>query len=180
MNFIQADLQGVVIIEPDILIDERGYFFESFRDDLFKKHIGNINFVQDNESKSTYGVLRGLHYQIPPFDQSKLVRVVKGRIWDVIVDIRYGSDTFGKHIGVDLSEDNKKMWFIPRGFAHGFITLSDEAILTYKADNYYSKEHERGVAYNDPDLHIDWKIKDEEIVLSGKDKILPLLKDIQR
>ncbi len=177
MNFIQAALPGVVIIEPSILRDERGYFFESFRADLFKKHLGDIIFVQDNESKSSYGVLRGLHYQILPFEQSKLVRVIKGKIWDVIVDIRNGSRTFGKHRGIELSEDNKKMLFIPRGFAHGFVTLSDEAILTYKVDNYYSKEHERGIVYNDSELNIDWKINTESIVLSEKDKALPQLRE---
>jgi len=179
MKFFQTDLAGALVIEPDIFRDQRGYFFESFRADRFKKYLGDMNFVQDNESKSTYGVLRGLHYQISPFEQSKLVRVVKGRIWDVIVDIRHGSDTFGRHIGVELSEDNKKMLFIPRGFAHGFVTLSDEAILTYKVDNYYSKGQERGIAYDDPDLNIDWKIKREDIVLSEKDRALPLLENYQ-
>jgi dTDP-4-dehydrorhamnose 3,5-epimerase len=177
MNFIKTEIPEVVIIEPKVWGDERGHFFESYRYDFFEKNIRELRFVQDNESKSGYGVLRGLHYQLPPFAQSKLVRVIQGIAWDVAVDIRRGSSTFGKYVGVELSGDNKKMLFIPRGFAHGFIVLSDDAILSYKVDSYYSKEYDRGIIYNDPVLNIDWKIKCDDIKLSDKDRMQPLLKD---
>lgn len=173
MNFIKTDIPDVVIIEPKIFGDERGYFFESFRQDQFEKHIGEVNFIQDNESKSTFGVLRGLHYQLPPFAQSKLVRVIKGKVLDVAVDIRKNSPTFGKHVTVELSEDNKRQLFIPRGFAHGFVSLSDEVIFSYKCDNYYNKESEASIMYNDETLDIDWKIKSENVLLSDKDKKHP-------
>ena len=173
MNFINTDIPDVVIIEPKIFGDERGYFFESFRQDQFDKHIGQVNFIQDNESKSTFGVLRGLHYQLPPFAQSKLVRVIKGKVLDVAVDIREKSPTFGKHVAIELSEDNKRQLFIPRGFAHGFVSLSDEVIFSYKCDNYYNKESEASIMYNDETLNIDWKIKSEDISLSAKDKEHP-------
>ena len=170
MNFINTDIPDIVIIEPKVFGDERGYFFESFRQDQFEKHIGQVNFIQDNESKSTFGVLRGLHYQLPPFAQSKLVRVIKGKVLDVAVDIREKSPTFGKHVAIELSEENKRQLFIPRGFAHGFVSLSDEVIFSYKCDNYYNKESEASIMYNDKTLNIDWKIKSEEYLLSEKDK----------
>ncbi|MBI5206796.1 MAG: dTDP-4-dehydrorhamnose 3,5-epimerase [Candidatus Firestonebacteria bacterium] len=173
MKFIKTEIPEVVIIEPKIWDDERGLFFESFRNDLFDRNIKKINFVQDNESISKYGSLRGLHFQLPPFAQSKLVRVIKGKIIDVAIDIRKGSPTFAKFVTIELSENNKKQIFIPRGFAHGFIVISEECILNYKVDNYYSKESERGIIYSDKTLNIDWRINKKDIVLSEKDKILP-------
>ena len=177
MKFFRTEIPDLVIIEPQIWEDERGYFFESFRQDLFEKEIGKINFVQENESFSTYGTLRGLHFQHPPFAQSKLVRVVYGRVLDVAVDIRKGSPTFGKYISVELSSENKKQFFIPRGFAHGFLTLSEKAIFQYKVDNYYNKEAECGIVWNDEELEIDWKIKLNSLILSPKDQALPMFKD---
>lgn len=181
MKFIKTDIPDVIIIEPIIFSDSRGYFSETYRKDKLEEGIGyNINFVQDNESKSSYGVLRGLHFQLPPFAQSKLVRVIKGKILDVAVDIRKGSPTFGKYVSVELSEENKRMVFIPRGFAHGFIVLSEEAVFSYKVDNYYSKEHDSGVAYNDPALGIDWQINKEALKLSEKDQMQQLLSEADR
>ena len=181
MKFIKTDISGVIIIEPIIFSDDRGYFVETYREDKLEEAIGHsIDFVQDNESKSSYGVLRGLHFQLPPFAQSKLVRVIKGKILDIAVDIRKGSPTFGKAISVELSEENKRMIFISRGFAHGFIVLSDEAVFSYKVDNYYSKENDRGIAYNDPTLEIDWQIHIDSLGLSDKDKTQPLLADADR
>ena len=172
MDFIKTKIPEVIIIKPKIFEDERGYFFESFRKDLLEKFINKkIDFVQDAQSKSTFGVLRGLHYQLPPFAQAKIVRVLKGKILDIAVDIRKNSPTFGKYISVELSEDNKKQLFIPRGFAHGFATLSNEAVVLYKMDNYYSKEHERGIIYDDAILNIDWKLSKDDIILSQKDKL---------
>ena len=173
MQFVKTDIPDVVIIEPKVFGDERGYFFESFRQDQFDRHIGKVNFIQDNESKSTYGVLRGLHYQLPPFAQSKLVRVIKGKVLDVAVDIRKNSPTFGKHVAIELSEDNKRQLFIPRGFAHGFLSLSDEVIFSYKCDNYYNKESEASIMYNDKTINIDWKIKVDDLLLSEKDRKHP-------
>lgn len=181
MRFIKADIPDIRIIEPIIFADDRGYFEETYRKDKLEEAIGySIDFVQDNESKSTYGVLRGLHFQLPPFAQSKLVRVIKGKILDVAVDIRKGSPTFGKYVSVELSEENKRMVFIPRGFAHGFVVLSDEAIFSYKVDNYYSKENDSGIAYNDPALGIDWQLDTEVLKLSEKDQIQQLLSDAER
>lgn len=179
MNFIKSNiLKDVVIIEPEIHGDARGYFVETFRADKLEEFLGyKINFCQDNESKSSRGVLRGLHYQLPPFAQTKLVRVIKGKVLDVAIDIRKGSSTFGKYIAVELSEENKKQLFIPRGFAHGFVVLSDEAIFSYKVDNYYSAKHDRGIAYNDEHIGINWMLDKEEILLSNKDKNQPVLKD---
>lgn len=165
----------MVIIEPRVFEDERGYFFESFRWDKFKENIGDIGFVQDNESRSTYGVLRGLHYQLPPFAQSKLVRVIEGSVLDVAVDIRKGSPTFAQHVAVELTSQNKRQLFIPRGFAHGFVVLSKEAVFSYKVDNYYNKESDRGILYSD--LGIDWRIKD--VILSPKDEIQPPLNEAE-
>ncbi len=179
MKFIKTDISDVIIIEPIVFSDDRGYFMETYREDKLEEAIGySIDFVQDNESKSSYGVLRGLHFQLPPFAQSKLVRVIKGKILDIAVDIRKGSPTFGKYVSVELSEENKRMIFIPRGFAHGFVVLSDEAVFSYKVDNYYSKENDRGIAYNDPVLEIDWQIHTDSLQLSDKDKMQPFLADV--
>jgi len=174
MKFIQTEIPEVYLIEPKVFGDSRGYFFESFKQKEFEDNIGKINFVQDNESKSSYGVLRGLHYQLPPYAQSKLVRVIKGKVLDVAVDIRRGSPTFGKHVKVELSEENKKQMFIPRGFAHGFLTLSEEVIFTYKVDYYYAPDHEASIRYNDEELAINWEIPPKEIILSNKDEQTPL------
>jgi len=172
MKFTETDISDLFIIEPKVYQDERGYFFESFRREQIHQHIGPIEFVQENESKSSYGVLRGLHFQIPPYAQSKLVRVVQGKALDVAVDLRNDSQTFKQHKGVILSAENKKQYFIPQGFAHGFVVLSNTAVVQYKVDNYYSSEHERGIIFNDAELGIDWRIPQEEIVLSEKDKRL--------
>ena len=178
MKFIRTEIKDVVIIEPRVFIDERGYFFESFRQDKLQEFFGyKINFCQDNESKSVKGVLRGLHYQLPPFAQTKLVRVIKGKVLDVAVDIRVGSPTFAKHISVELSEENKKQLFIPRGFAHGFVVLSDEVIFAYKVDNYYNPEYDRGIAFDDKSLEIDWLFSYDELNLSTKDKAQPKLSE---
>lgn len=179
MNVIKTDLDGVVIIEPRIFNDDRGYFFESFSERDFFANVREIHFVQDNESKSSYGVLRGLHFQKPPFAQSKLVRVIKGAVLDVAVDIRVGSPTFGKYVAVELSADNHRQFFIPRGFAHGFSVLSDEVIFQYKCDNFYAPQYEGAIAWNDPTLNIDWRIPAGDVVLSEKDKKHPLLKDAE-
>ena len=174
MKFTRTAIHDVVICEPVIRADERGYFVETFRQDKLAEFLGfNINFCQDNESKSTYGVLRGLHYQLPPYTQTKLVRVIKGSVLDVAVDIRKGSQTFGQHVVVELTENNKKQLLVPRGFAHGFVVLSKEAIFAYKVDNYYSKESERGIAFDDKKIGINWKIKLEALQLSPKDLIQP-------
>ncbi len=170
MNYIQTEINGVWIIEPRVFSDERGYFMEAFKEEDFRKHVGEVHFVQDNESKSSYGVLRGLHFQEGEYSQAKLLRVIKGRVLDVAVDLRYSSPTFGKHIKVELSEDNKRQLFIPRGFAHGFLVLSQEAIFTYKVDNVYAPHAEGCLLYNDKTVGIDWSIADTEIILSEKDK----------
>ncbi len=179
MKFIKTEIPEVVIIEPKVFGDDRGYFMETFRQDLFEKNVRKINFIQDNESKSKRGVLRGLHYQLPPFAQSKLVRVIKGSVIDVAVDIRKGSPTFGKYVAVELSEENKRQLFIPRGFAHGFLVTSDEAIFVYKVDNYYSPECDRSIRFDDPDINIDWNFPKDEILVSDKDKNAPFLKDAE-
>ena len=177
MNIVKTSIDGVVILEPRVFGDDRGYFLESFSEQWFKEHVCNTHFVQDNESRSSLGVLRGLHFQKPPYAQSKLVRVVKGEVLDIAVDIRKGSPTFGKHISAILSVDNKRQFFVPRGFAHGFVVLSDEVIFQYKCDNYYAPESEGAIAFNDPSLNIDWQIEEPQIQLSDKDKQNPLLKD---
>ena len=180
MEFIKTDIPDVMIIKPKIFGDDRGYFVETFRQDLFEKAIGyKVNFCQDNESKSSYGVLRGLHYQLPPFAQSKLVRVIVGKVFDVAVDIRRSSPTFGRYVAVELSDENKKQIFIPRGFAHGFVVLSKEAVFAYKVDNYYAPEYDRGIAFDDPEININWPIKRDEIKLSDKDKNQPFLSDAE-
>ncbi|WP_436414268.1 dTDP-4-dehydrorhamnose 3,5-epimerase [Petrimonas sp.] len=170
MNIITTEIEGLLILEPKVFGDERGYFFESFSQREFEEKVCKTVFVQDNESKSGYGVLRGLHFQKPPFEQAKLVRVVKGKVLDVAVDIREDSPTFGKHVSVELSEENKRQMFVPRGFAHGFVVLSEEAIFQYKCDNYYMPQAEGGILWNDPALNIDWKIPMEDVILSEKDK----------
>lgn len=174
MKAIPTALEQCVIIEPTVFNDSRGYFFESFNQSTFNTLIGqSVTFVQDNESYSTKGVLRGLHFQKGEWAQAKLVRVVKGRVLDVAVDIRKDSPTYGQHISVELTEDNKKQLFVPRGFAHGFVVLSDTAIFSYKCDNYYNKEAEGGIMYNDTTLNIDWKLPIEALIISEKDAILP-------
>ena len=178
MNFIRTDIPDVVIIEPTVHGDERGYFVETFRQDKLEAFLGfKVDFIQDNESKSGRGVLRGLHYQLHPASQSKLVRVIKGRVLDVAVDIRKGSPTFGKHVAVELSEQNKRQIFVPRGFAHGFVVLEEDTVFAYKVDNYYSPKNDRGIAFDDTDLKIDWQIPHEELNLSAKDKVQPKLNE---
>lgn len=179
MQFIPTTIPDVVIIEPKVWADSRGYFFESYRHDLFQQNIGNIDWVQDNESFSTYGTLRGLHYQLPPYAQSKLVRVVQGRVLDVAVDIRQSSPTFGQYVAVELSSDNKRQLFIPRGFAHGFVVLSETAVFQYKVDNHYNKDTDRGIAFNDPSIAIDWQIDLTQALLSDKDSKQPHLNDAE-
>ena len=170
MEFIKTDIEGVYIIEPKVFNDARGYFFEAFKQGEFEKNIGKVDFVQDNESKSSYGVLRGLHYQKGEFSQAKLVRVIKGRVLDVAVDLRKGSKTFGKYIMVELSGENKRQFFIPRGFAHGFLVLSDEAIFTYKVDNVYAPDYEASIHWDDPTIGIKWPIEGVEVLTSEKDR----------
>ena len=177
MNIIKTDIEGVVIIEPRIFTDARGYFFESFSERDFCKEVREIKFVQDNESKSSYGVMRGLHFQRPPFTQSKLVRVIKGVVLDVAVDIRKGSPTYGEHVAVELTEDNHRQFFVPRGFAHGFAVLSDEAVFQYKCDNFYAPEADGGISILDESLGIDWRIPMDKAILSEKDTKHSLLKD---
>lgn len=169
MELIKTAIEGVVILEPRVFGDARGYFFESFSQRVFDELVGKVDFVQDNESRSSYGVVRGLHYQLPPHTQAKLVRVVKGRVLDVAVDLRKGSATFGKHVAVELSEEDKRQLFIPGGFAHGYAVLSREAVFQYKCDRYYAPGHEGGIRFDDPALGIDWRIPREEMLLSEKD-----------
>ena len=179
MKFIAAAIPEVIIIEPTIFRDRRGYFFEVYNQRVFERYIGKVSFVQDNESQSIFGTLRGLHYQISPFAQAKLIRVIEGKIWDVAVDIRKGSPTFMQWIGVELSEENKCQLFIPRGFAHGFVVLSKRAIVNYKVDNFYSPQCERRIIFNDPSLKIDWKIEMEKIILSEKDSKAPSIENAE-
>ena len=178
MDVVRTDIEGLVIIQPRLFEDQRGYFFESFSEREFAHKVAPVSFVQDNESKSSYGVLRGLHFQKPPYEQAKLVRVVKGRVLDVAVDLRKGSPTYGRYEAVELSEDNHRQLFIPRGFAHGFCVLSDEAVFQYKCDNYYAPQSEGAVRWDDPDLDIDWKIPFEDVILSDKDRNHPCFKDL--
>lgn len=177
INVIQTEIPGVVVIEPKVFGDARGYFFESWSQRDFDEQVRPIRFVQDNESKSSYGVLRGLHFQKGKCAQSKLVRVVKGRVLDVAVDIRKGSPTFGKHVAVELTAENHRQFFIPRGFAHGFAVLSEEAVFQYKCDNFYAPGEEGAIAWNDPALGIDWGLPADAVLLSEKDKRHPLLSD---
>ena len=178
MNFIRTNIPDVIIIEPIVHGDHRGYFVETFRADKLEAFLGyKLNFGQDNESKSSKGVLRGLHYQLAPHAQTKLVRVISGRVLDVAVDIRRNSPTFGQHVAVELTADNKRQMLVPRGFAHGFVVLEDDTIFAYKVDNYYSPECDRGIAFNDPVLNIDWILKTEELKLSAKDTKQPKLNE---
>lgn len=177
MNFIETEIPGVWIIEPKVFDDSRGYFMEAFKKEEFERNVGSVDFIQDNESRSSKNVLRGLHYQKAPFSQAKLVRVIKGRVLDVAVDIRKESPTFGQYVAVELSEENKRQLFIPRGFAHGFLVLSDDAIFTYKVDNPYTPTHEAGINFLDPQVAVKWNVKESELILSEKDKKAPLLKD---
>lgn len=177
MKIIPTKIEGVVIIEPRLFQDDRGYFFESYSEKDFNREVREIHFVQDNESKSSYGVMRGLHFQRPPFTQSKLVRCVKGAVLDVAVDIRKGSPTYGQHMAVELTEDNHRQFFIPRGFAHGFAVLSPEAVFQYKCDNFYHPEADGGISILDSSLGIDWRIPTDHAILSEKDTRHPLLKD---
>lgn len=179
MKIIKTQIQGLLIIEPDIFKDHRGYFIESYSEKKFIDLGITNHFVQDNESQSTYGVIRGLHYQIGEFSQAKLVRVIKGKVLDVAVDLRKNSPTFGQWFSIELDEQDKKMFFIPKGFAHGFSVLSDVAIFSYKCDQFYNKDYERGILFSDPQLNIDWKINSNKVVVSEKDKILPFFKDAQ-
>lgn len=178
MNFIRTEISDVVICEPTVHGDDRGYFVETFRADKLEEFLGyKIGFCQDNESKSSRGVLRGLHYQLPPFAQTKLVRVIQGRVLDVAVDIRKGSPTFGKHVAVELSSENKRQLLVPRGFAHAFVVLEDDTVFAYKVDNYYSPECDRGIAFNDEALGIDWQMPHSELNLSAKDLKQPKLNE---
>lgn len=180
MEVLKTAIEGLLIIDPTVFGDSRGYFFESYNKQRFNEATGlDIDFVQDNQSKSCYGVLRGLHFQKPPYAQSKLVRCVRGKVLDVAVDIRKSSPTFGKYVAVQLTEDNHRQLFIPHGFAHGFVVLSEEAIFQYKCDNFYNKESEGAIAWNDPEIGIDWGIPSADIILSDKDKVNPLLKDAE-
>jgi len=179
MKFIAQSIPEILLLQPQVHGDERGYFIETFRQDLFEQAIGHpVAFIQDNESKSVRGVLRGLHFQLPPFAQSKLVRVISGTVLDIAVDIRVGSPTFAQHVALELSEQNKHQLFIPRGFAHGFVVLSETATFAYKVDNYYAPECDRGLAFDDPQLNIDWKIDSSDLQLSAKDTKQPKLADL--
>ncbi|MBT5491531.1 dTDP-4-dehydrorhamnose 3,5-epimerase [bacterium] len=180
MQFTRTKIEDVVIIEPQVHGDDRGYFVETFMQDKLEEFLGyKINFCQDNESKSSKGVLRGLHYQLAPAAQTKLVRVIQGKVLDVAVDIRKGSPTFGQHVSVELTSENKKQMLVPRGFAHGFIVLEDDTIFAYKVDNYYSPQNDRGIAFDDVDLGIDWILNTDELNLSAKDKVQPKLCEAQ-
>ena len=173
MNLIKTKLDGLVVLKPTVFKDNRGYFMESYNQKNINKLLGNVNFVQDNESESSRGVLRGLHFQKPPYTQAKLVRCLKGSVLDVVLDLRKNSKTYGIFETIVLSSENKEQLFVPKGFAHGFIVLSESAILSYKVDNYYNPESESGIIWNDPDLNIDWRINKKEIIVSEKDKSLP-------
>lgn len=179
MNVIKTDIEGVVVIEPRVFDDARGYFFESYSKRRFDEAVKPVEFVQDNESMSTRGVIRGLHFQRPPFSQSKLVRCVRGAVLDVVVDIRRGSPTYGSHVAVELTGENRRQLFVPRGFAHGFAVLSDEAVFQYKCDNYYHPESEGGISIADNSLGIDWRINPAEAILSDKDLRNPMLRDFE-
>lgn len=175
MPFVKTEFPGLLVFEPNVFEDSRGYFFEAYNEKQFQQEGIDIRWVQDNQSSSSYGVIRGLHYQLPPYDQTKLVRVLRGKILDVVVDIRKGSPTFGKSFSKVLSAKNKRQLFIPKGFAHGFSVLSEKAEVLYKCDGFYNKESEGGIIYNDPTLEIDWRIPAEAEIVSEKDKILPTL-----
>lgn len=179
MDYKETSINGVYVIEPKVFNDARGYFFEAWKQAEFEEKIGKVDFIQDNESKSSFGVLRGLHYQKGEFSQAKLVRVIKGKVLDVAVDIRKSSPTFGQHVMVELSEENKHQFFIPRGFAHGFLVLSSEAVFTYKVDNVYAPQAEAGIRWNDPALAIQWPIDPKQVLTSEKDLKQPLLSEAE-
>ena len=179
MNVIKTDIEGVLIIEPKVFGDSRGYFYESYSQRDFEENVGRVNFVQDNQSFSHYGVLRGLHFQNPPYTQSKLVRVIQGKVVDVAVDIRKGSPTYGKYVAVELTGENHRQFFIPKGFAHGFVVLSETALFQYKCDEFYHPEAEGAIMWNDPELAIEWPVKAEDIELSEKDKHHPFLNNFE-
>ncbi len=179
MNIIKTEIEGLVIVEPRIFRDDRGYFYESFSQREFEENVCRTTFVQDNQSMSSYGVVRGLHFQKPPYCQSKLVRCIKGAVLDVAVDIRKGSPTFGKYVAVELTEDNHRQFFVPRGFAHGFAVLSEVAVFQYKCDNYYNKESEGAIAWNDEQIAVDWRLPSEKVILSEKDKLSKPLADAE-
>jgi len=178
MQFKETNIPDVLIIEPQVFGDERGYFFESFNQKAFEEHVGKIDFVQDNESKSSKGVLRGLHFQKPPFTQAKLLRCIEGKVLDVAVDLRKDSPTYKKYISIELSGENKKQVFVPKGFAHGFLVLSETATIAYKVDEYYAPDYDSGIAWNDEDIAVDWGVSIEEVQLSGKDQKLQPLSQI--
>ena len=178
MNFIPTKIEDLIVIEPKVYTDDRGYFYETYKKRELESYLGyTVNFIQGNESKSTFGVLRGLHFQAPPYAQTKLVRVIQGSVLDVAVDIRKGSKTYGQHVALELSEYNKRQLFIPKGFAHGFVVLSDEAIFSYQVDNYYNKESEGGILFNSSELNVNWQIETKNLKLSSKDKLLSNFKD---
>ena len=177
MKIISTEIEDVKIFEPKVFGDERGYFMENYSEQFFNEGVREVKFVQDNESMSSYGVLRGLHYQMSPFAQSKLVRVIQGKVLDVVVDIRKGSPTFGKHVSVELSGENKRQIFVPRGFAHGFVVLSEFVTFVYKCDNYYAPAHQYGIRFDDPSLNIDWEIAHDKLLIAPKDVKAPLLED---
>ena len=179
MNFVETKILDVIIIEPTVFGDERGYFLESYNQNKFEDVVGKISFVQDNESKSSKGVLRGLHFQKPPFEQAKLVRCIEGEVLDVAVDIRKNSKTYGKHVAVVLSGENKRQLFVPRGFAHGFVVLSDTAIFAYKVDNTYAPDHDAGIRWNDEELNIQWGMEDGDVMVSKKDAELPFFSEVE-
>ncbi len=179
MNYIQTEIDGVWIIEPRVFNDARGYFMEAFKEEEFRTNVGDVHFVQDNESKSSFGVLRGLHYQKGDYSQAKLVRVIKGKVLDVAVDLRQSSPTFGKYVSVELSEENKRQFFIPRGFAHGFLVLSEEAIFTYKVDNAYAPQAEASIRFNDETVGINWPVAESQLLLSEKDGHAVSFKDAE-
>lgn len=177
MNYIQTEIDGVWLIEPEVFSDARGYFMEAFKEEDFRARVGDVHFIQDNESKSSFGVLRGLHYQKGECSQAKLVRVLKGKVLDVAVDLRRSSPAFGKYVSVELSEENKRQFFIPRGFAHGFLVLSDEAVFTYKVDNAYAPQSEASVRFNDESIGIEWPLAENQLLLSAKDRHAVSFKD---
>ena len=179
MQILQTKIPGLLIIEPDVFSDQRGYFFESFNTEKYKNQGIDTNFLQDNVSSSSMGVIRGLHYQLAPYSQAKLIQVLKGKVLDVAVDLRQGSPTFGEHLSIELSEENHRQFFIPRGFAHGFSVLTDEVLFSYKCDNLYNKEAERGINYNDSFLQIDWQISPDTAIVSGKDQALPFFEEAE-
>mgnify|MGYP006279813187 FL=1 len=180
MPFTETPIEGLLLFDPNILGDERGYFFEAYNARLFREAGIDVNFVQDNQARSGYGVLRGLHYQVGPYAQAKLVRAIEGEVLDVVVDLREGSPSYGRYFKVRLSANNKRQLFVPRGFAHGYAVLSETAEFFYKCDNYYAREHEGGIIYNDPSLNIDWELPEEDLILSAKDRQLPVLGEHRR